>query len=200
MRQLFWGEKMKYYAVKSGRKSGIFESWQECKSQVEGYSGAEYKSFSAKAEAEAYLEGKEKRISGNTAYVDGSYNIKTGEFSYGAVLLIEGEERTFCEKFTDSGLSAMRNVAGEIKGAEFVMRYCVKNGIKSVKIVYDYMGIEAWATGSWKANKEGTKAYKRYYDEVKETVRIEFEKVKGHSGDKYNEMADKLAKSVLGIR
>lgn len=190
---------MKFYAVKNGRKTGIFTTWEECKAQVDGFSDAKYKSFLTKAEAEAYLSGKEGQMPVNTAYVDGSYNIKTGEFSYGAVLLLEGEEKTFCEKFSDTALAEMRNVAGEIKGAEFVMRYCVENDIKEIKIVYDYVGIEAWATGEWKANKDGTKAYKRYYDEVKNAVKIKFEKVKGHSGDKYNEMADKLAKSAVGI-
>ena len=48
---------MKYYAVKNGRKIGIFESWDECKLQVDGFSGAEYKSFTKKEEAKAYLEG-----------------------------------------------------------------------------------------------------------------------------------------------
>ena len=35
----------KYYAVRSGRKTGVFLSWAECEEQVKGFSGAEYKSF-----------------------------------------------------------------------------------------------------------------------------------------------------------
>ena len=46
---------MKYYAVKNGRKIGIFETWDECKAQVEGFSGAEYKSFTKKEELEYQL-------------------------------------------------------------------------------------------------------------------------------------------------
>ena len=45
----------KYYAVKKGLKTGIFRTWEECKANVSGYSGASYKSFKTKAEAEAYL-------------------------------------------------------------------------------------------------------------------------------------------------
>lgn len=192
---------MKYYAVKNGRKPGIFTDWASCKEQVDGYSGAEYKSFSTKAEAENYIKGEESRqFFENTAYVDGSFNADTGEYSYGAVLLFDGKEQTFCEKFSEPELVSMRNVAGEIKGTEFVMDYCIKNGINSVKIVYDYIGIEAWAKGKWKANKTGTQNYKKYYDSIKGKLSVEFEKVKGHSGDKYNEMADKLAKSALGIK
>ena len=36
---------MKYYAVKVGRVSGIYSSWDECKAQVDGYVGAIFKSF-----------------------------------------------------------------------------------------------------------------------------------------------------------
>ena len=35
----------KYYAVKKGKTLGIYKSWDECKAQVDGFSGAEYKSF-----------------------------------------------------------------------------------------------------------------------------------------------------------
>lgn len=45
----------KYYAVKIGRKEGIFSSWDECKEQVHGYPGAVYKSFSTLEEAENFL-------------------------------------------------------------------------------------------------------------------------------------------------
>ena len=33
----------KYYAVKNGRKPGIYSSWDECKKQVEKFKGAIYK-------------------------------------------------------------------------------------------------------------------------------------------------------------
>ena len=37
----------KFYAVKEGRSTGVFASWAECKKQVDGYSGAKYKSFTS---------------------------------------------------------------------------------------------------------------------------------------------------------
>ena len=191
---------MKYYAVKNGRKIGIFTDWESCRMQVEGFSGAEYKSFLKEADARAYLKGEQPLPTSETvAYVDGSFNEKTGEYSFGAVIFQDGKTAEYSEKFNDIGMAEMRNVAGEIKGAEFVLRYCVEKGIKSVKIVYDYLGIEAWATGKWKTNKVGTIAYKAYYDSIKDKVSVEFEKVKGHSGDKYNDRADALAKEALGI-
>ena len=87
----------------------------------------------------------------------------------------------------------MRNVAGEIKGAEAAMRYAVENGFQKLYIYHDYEGIAKWCQGAWKTNKEGTRAYKAYYDSVKDKLEIVFGKVAAHTGDKYNEMADKLA-------
>lgn len=38
-------KKKLWYAVKSGRKTGLFTSWDDCKLQVIGYPGASYKGF-----------------------------------------------------------------------------------------------------------------------------------------------------------
>ena len=93
----------------------------------------------------------------------------------------------------------MRNVAGEIKGSEVAIKYAISKGIKAIKIYHDYEGIAKWCTGEWKANKEGTIAYKKFYDSIKEKIHVEFVKVKGHSGDKYNDVADMLAKQAAGV-
>ncbi len=196
----------KFYAVRNGRHIGIYGTWEECRAEVDGYSGAEYKSFGSYSDAANYIGGQislfdEPETEENTAvaYVDGSYNIETQQFSFGVVMFCNGAEHTFSQSFSDPLLASMRNVAGEIKGAEKAMGYCVENNIKSLEIYYDYEGIEKWCTGEWKTNKEGTIAYKRFYDEASKSVNIFFNKVKGHSGDKYNDMADRLAKDALGI-
>lgn len=44
--------KQKYYVVWHGFKPGIYNSWDECKQQVDGFEGAKYKSFKTKEEAE----------------------------------------------------------------------------------------------------------------------------------------------------
>lgn len=48
--------KVKYYAVMKGRQTGIFTSWSGCEKQVKGFSGAIYKSFSTREEAEAAID------------------------------------------------------------------------------------------------------------------------------------------------
>ena len=208
----------KFYAVKVGRTPGIYNTWDECKAQVDGVSGATYKSFKTAAEAAEFMGWSDnKKISQNinavakdsikdtqpeteaVAYVDGSYNVATGEFSYGMVMFHEGKELHFNRRFEKSSLAEMRNVAGEIKGSEAAMEYAYNNGIKSISIYHDYEGIAKWPLRQWKANKGGTQAYQKFYDKISEKVNITFIKVKGHSGDRYNDEADRLAKEALGI-
>ena len=43
--------KGKYYAVRKGRNTGILNTWEECKKQINGFKCAEYKSFTKYDEA-----------------------------------------------------------------------------------------------------------------------------------------------------
>lgn len=53
--------KQKFYVVWEGNAPGIYLTWDECKKQVSGYSGARFKSFPTRAEAEAaYKNGIEQ--------------------------------------------------------------------------------------------------------------------------------------------
>ncbi len=215
----------KYYAVKTGRVPGIYDNWEECRGQVEGYSGAEYKSFKLKKDAKAYIMGEEpeqEKLKQDmpepnsrkplpapepaeseceaVVYVDGSYNVKTGEYSFGAVLIINGAMYGFSHRYNDEDAAKMRNVAGEIAGAEFALKYAQQMGIGSIEIFYDYQGIASWALGEWKANLEATQRYAQLYRKISEQVYVKFTKEKGHSGDLYNDMADRIAKNELGIK
>lgn len=196
----------KFYAVRKGRKTGVFHSWAECQAQINGFSGAEYKSFKTNQEAMDYVMGAkkverepvddhEKAI----AYVDGSYNVNTKEYSFGAVLLYMGKEYEYSQKGEDSSLADMRNVAGEILGARKMMELCVKNHIKELDLYYDYEGIEKWCTGAWQAKKEGTQAYRDAYNAMKNDLHVNFHKVAAHTGVELNERVDKLAKKALGM-
>lgn len=202
----------KYYAVKNGRVPGIYGTWTECKRQVEHFSGAVYKGFDTLAGAKSFIEGNELQHQMDSApagvaedkekavaYVDGSYDPATHRFSCGAVLFFQGEELHISKSYSDERFADMRNVAGEIMGACEVLRHCLKQGIKAVEIHHDYEGVARWAKGEWKANKEGTKAYVNFCKSAEKQLKISFVKVKGHSGDRYNDAADRLAKEALGL-
>ena len=168
---------------------------------------AEYKSFADPAEAMEYLgmgEGASERKlpKGVRAYVDGSYDTVSGRFSCGVVIVetdADGNSETTELKaaFDDTDAAQQRNVAGEVMGSKLAIDWCRANGVKKVVIYHDYEGIGAWADGKWKANNELTRGYSDYVAEARKEIEISFIKVRGHAGNKYNELADKLAKKAL---
>lgn len=211
----------KFYAVRNGKSgNGIYLTWEECKTQVQGAKGVSYKGFGTRQEAEDFLQSEtpekaESKSGGKkkgdkqeppphkegvaVAYVDGSYLAETKEFSCGAVLFYQGETVCFSKKYNDPDMVDMHNVAGEIMGAVSVIAYCLEKDIPALEIYHDYEGVAKWARGEWKANKPGTKAYSAMCARAKERLKLTFVKVKGHSGDTWNDMADRLAKDALGI-
>src|SRR2546426_11069448 len=54
-------QKKKFYAVRCGHKHGVYRTWEECKTQVDGYSKADYKGFSTLKDAEDYLNDGVKK-------------------------------------------------------------------------------------------------------------------------------------------
>lgn len=205
----------KYYAVAKGKTPGIYMTWDACKAQVNGFSGAVYKSFLTSSEAEAFLgrysedeqtdavmEQEGEPVSTEThlvAYVDGSFEQSLGQYAYGCVLVLPDKLVTLNGCGKEEAYVSMRNVAGEILGSEQAIRWAVEHGYLEITIYYDYEGIEKWANDIWKANKEGTKRYKEFVAEQREQIKIHFSKVAAHTGVRYNEMADQLAKAALGL-
>lgn len=191
-----------FYAVKKGRETGIFESWAECQKQITGFSGAEFKKFKELKQAESYLTSGisiynlSDDLDGLHAYIDGSFSNDLQETGYGAVILLNGEI-IHTIKGSSKKYIEMRNVAGELFAAAVSIKWAVDNGYKSIALHHDYSGIAHWAKGEWKCKQEGTINYKKYIDEISSKISILFIKVKGHSGDMYNDMADKLAKESL---
>ncbi len=203
--------KKKIYAVKRGRNVGIFNTWTECSAAVKGYSGAQYKGFSTIDEAEQYLYGTKAHVTEDrlekeegcqeghvVAYVDGSFDDEAGRYGFGCVLLLpNGEIVKKSGSDNDPDAMSSRNVAGEILGAVCAVKWCDSNGYKALKICYDYMGIEMWATREWKAKKKLTMEYAGLMEEYGKKIDISFKKVAAHTGDKYNEEADRLAGTAI---
>ena len=194
---------VKFYAVKKGKKTGIFSTWDECKEQVTGFKGAVYKSFKTLSEAEAFLERNEEKIEnieevdGVYAYIDGSFDRINGIYGSGVVIVDGDMKYDFKHAGNREDYAQLHNVAGELEAAKFVMWYAVDKKIREITLFYDYQGIEAWATGSWEANLTYTQDYVKFYNKVKERVKVNFVKVKAHTGVELNELVDKLAKEAI---
>lgn len=206
---------MKYYVVRKGRNPGIYLTWEECQKQVDGFSNAEFKSFSSESEAREYLnndvtsyhkESSKKDSSTalkNIAYVDGSFDGQSKTYGFGG-FIIYAENGKKCVRVVQgagngSDMSKMRNVAGEISGAMKIVEEAICLGLEEITLYYDYAGIENWVTGVWSCNKYETSQYASFMRESSKQIRIHFHKVAGHSGDTGNEIVDTIAKEQSGV-
>ena len=207
--------KKKIYAVRKGHKTGLFNTWAECQKAKAGYSGAEFRGFTDREEAMAFLNMKiAETVSGNKAreaagvvevpenmviaYVDGSFEKNIGRYAFGCVILTpDGDEIRKSGSGSDPAGVAIRNVAGEMLGAMNAVKWAQENGYPAVEIRYDYEGVEKWVTGVWRAKTPLTSKYAAHMQEAGKKVKISFCKIAAHTGNHYNEEADQLAKSAL---
>lgn len=187
----------KFYAVKVGRKTGVFTTWNETNNLVKGYPNAKFKSFTSEAAANEYLQDKAEVVAsfdeGYSAFVDGSFNKGKQEYGSGVVILKDG---TVIDELSITGTPDFiesYQIAGETIATLEAIRWAVDHKVDKISIHYDYQGIESWAKGDWKTNKPISEYYKKEFDLLSTKTNVSFVKVKGHSGDKYNDRADYLA-------
>lgn len=199
---------MKVYAVKKGNETGIFDSWAECQAATKGFSGAEFKSFRTREEAEAYLDNrdiwveqiaKDNREGYLVAFTDGSFDKELNRYSYGVQFIkIDGSEASICGYGSNEEYIDSNNIIGEIFGVINALDWAISNEYEKIKIYHDYEGLSKWITGEWAANSKVARMYVNIYKfKFEDFLNIEFVKVPGHSNVIYNEKADQLAKAAL---
>lgn len=192
---------MFYYAVRNGRKTGVFTSWDECEESVKGFTGAIFKKFSDEKMALDFVNNvPETPVSENPncyVFVDGSFNQNINLYGYGGILFDGTKYHLIQGSNNNPSMAVMRNVAGEICGNMEAMKLAKILGIKDITVYYDYEGIRSWATKVWKARTEGTVEYVQFMRN--QNININFQKVVAHSGVIGNEYADVIAKKSVGI-
>ena len=107
--------KQKYYVVWKGKRPGIYTSWNECKSQTEGFEGALYKSFGSLTEAEEAFASnpwksmkKEPKVNlstgeiiKNSLSVDAACSGNPGIMEYRGVYTADGKEIFHSDRFEE---------------------------------------------------------------------------------------------------
>jgi ribonuclease HI len=128
-------------------------------------------------------------------YVDGSFI--NGATGYGAVILKNGKViDELCGRVDSSEVNNTRQVAGELVAVKEALAWCQAHSVVDVDIYYDYLGIEKWATGQWKTNQPLTKSYAEFVRTC--PIKIHWHKVDSHTGNRWNDRADTLAKKGAG--
>lgn len=193
---------MKYYAVANGFQTGIFTDWAEVTAAVSGYSGAVYRKFESKEDAEAWLHPpkakKEEPViipteKLNLIYTDGSCD-KEGKGGYGIVIIpvdgpqIEYYGHVLLDKCTNNRaeLYAIYVALCQVKGDSII----VTDSTYAIGCFVHWL--TGWIARGWRdvQNVDLIQAILK----LMEGRSISFRHVKGHSGDVYNERCDELAR------
>lgn len=151
-------KKQKYYAVWKGRESGVFSTWEECKKQVDGFEGAQYKSFESLSEAQTALSknfyasvSKPKAGSQPTTIsktlpkiealiVDAAWNTRTGDMEYQGFELQSGKLLFKKGPFFDG-----TNNVGEFLAIVHALAFLKKNN-SDIPIYTDSKTAMSWVT------------------------------------------------------
>jgi ribonuclease HI len=117
-------------------------------------------------------------------YTDGSCSPNPGIGGWAYVIPLENDYYIVdykCKKDTTNNVMELTAVIEAIKGIN-----------KPIRIYTDSTYVIKCAKGEWKKNKN-LELWKEY-EKVSKNKKIEFVWVKGHNGNKYNEIADIFAK------
>lgn len=121
----------KFYVVWKGYKPGIYQSWGDCKEQIEGFKGAQYKSYTSMTTArKAYDTGRDitsvaKKIT-NTSIttpslsVDAACSGNPGVMEYQGVNT-ETKEQVFHQKFKE-GTNNIGEFLALVHGLAFLQK------------------------------------------------------------------------------
>lgn len=130
--------------------------------------------------------------------VDGSYKGSLDAAGIGFVVYDDETEEVFKEftgYITIPEYVKSRQVGGELLAAVMGFNWCLANGYKDIKILYDFVGVRNYVNLN-KLTKPVTQEYQKMMLALCSNIpggRLSFEKVKGHSGNKWNDIADSLA-------
>jgi len=176
---------MKFYAVKNGRKCGIYNSWSECQQQISGFSGSVFKSFGTLKDAEAFM--------GIDVSVKGDCDVVTSIYTDGSVFQgRSGGAAVFPEHgfvWIAPSVGEHTNNRGELTGIYMAITNCPTTSM----IIYSdsKYSIDVLSNGySVKANIDLVELIKK--EMIGKTVK--FIHVMAHTGVEYNELADKYAR------
>lgn len=200
---------MSYYAVKIGKRPGIYLSWDKCKEVVNGFPGAIFKKFPTEEEALEFIGVKEKIIltiinqspllppivppvvdekKSETFFFDGSC-IK--EIAGGACYFPR-LKKVFYARLDGKGTSSR----GELLGLLLGLKYGPLTD--TLHIVGDSTYAMNQASGAHKT-KANHDLVKKIHERVSTFKKVTYEHVYSHKGIEANEICDIYAKKATSL-
>ena len=214
----------KYYAVKHGRKTGLFTVWAECAAQVQGFQGAVYKGFMTEAEAHDWLSGGAPSANGSTAStlkkgnapapaepIDADYIIHTdgsclrnpgGAGGWAAVIetVATGAvtEKSGGDPETTNNRMELTAALEALSAVPEGARIALFTDSQYLKNAFTKFWLPAWKKRGWK-KADGEPVLNQdlwmQLDAAFAARRVQFHWVKGHAGNERNERCDELARA-----
>lgn len=128
-------------------------------------------------------------------YVDGSWTSKTPKYSGWGYAIVDKD--TILHQDYGKVECLSRQIDGELYATIMGLEKVKNLNLKSIELVYDYIGIQKWAQSEWKAKSQIAIDYVDRLSDYK-NINIKFTKVKSHTGEcKWNDYVDNLAKKGL---
>lgn len=201
----------KYYAVQSGKEIGVFVDPNTYEQQLKNCKEAKGKAFNTLFEAVVFMGGEllssdnvpdepilpEPTDSHCVAYVDGSYCHKNNAYAMGVVLLTPDKRLEIQQAMNNPDEMKYGNVSGELHAAKTAVETAITMGFPEITLVYDFLGIEEYLLKQVATESMIAETYKKFMKKAQKKIKINFHKVKSHSGVKLNNQADKLAKTAI---
>jgi ribonuclease HI len=152
-------QKKKYYVVWEGKRLGVYHTWDACKEQIDGFSGALYKSFPTQEQAQiafelGYDQYKKQEpqiaaiptaVKNKTGYPQGAYICVDAAFN-GRTKVLEYRGVSLPEKqviFSKGPFQNGTNNIGEFLGLVHALALCKQNNITEA-IYTDSITALAW--------------------------------------------------------
>lgn len=155
-------EKRKFYVVWEGREPGIYDSWDDCLEQVQGFPGAKYKAYPSQAAATEAFRGNPREqlaiarqiarhvgmkidytiipgIRLDAIAVDGACSKNPGPMEYRGVRVADG-----AEIFRVGPLAGGTNNIGEYLAIIHVAALLAKKGDSTTPIYSDSRTAQSW--------------------------------------------------------
>jgi ribonuclease HI len=117
---------------------------------------------------------------------------KTGGWAF---VVIKDEEKVYSEFGPEDDTTNNRM---EIMACIKALEYCLENNIKETIIISDSMYVIGTMSQGWKRNTNHD--LWRIMDDLCERVKVIWQHVKGHDGDKWNNLCDALAVAASNYR